>query len=69
LEDFSFEGSTVMLAPASGFYSDPKLGLHQVRIAYVLNKQSLQKAMDCLAAALQQYPGRTIPTTSQQITA
>lgn len=64
LEDFSFEGSTVMLAPASGFYSDPKLGLHQVRIAYVLNKQSLQKAMDCLAVALQQYPGRTIPTTS-----
>ena len=64
LEDFSFEGSTVMLAPASGFYSDPKLGLHQVRIAYVLNKQSLQKAMECLAAALQQYPGRTIPTTS-----
>jgi aspartate aminotransferase len=64
LEDFSFEGSTVMLAPASGFYSDPKLGLHQVRIAYVLNKQSLQKAMDCLAFALQQYPGRTIPTTS-----
>ena len=64
LEDFSFEGSTVMLAPASGFYSDPKLGLHQVRIAYVLNRQSLQKAMDCLAVALQQYPGRTIPTTS-----
>ena len=64
LEDFSFEGSTVMLAPASGFYSDPKLGLHQVRIAYVLNKQSLQKAMDCLAVALQQYPGRKIPTTS-----
>ena len=63
LEDFSFEGSTVMLAPASGFYSDPKLGLHQVRIAYVLNKQSLKKAMDCLAVALQQYPGRTIPTT------
>lgn len=61
LEDFSFEGSTVMLAPASGFYSDPKLGLHQVRIAYVLNKESLQKAMNCLSVALQQYPGRTIP--------
>jgi aspartate aminotransferase len=69
LEDFSFEGSTVMLAPASGFYSDPKLGLHQVRIAYVLNKQSLQKAMDCLAVALQQYPGRTIPVSSKQMTA
>jgi len=69
LEDFSFEGSTVMLAPASGFYSDPKLGLHQVRIAYVLNKESLQKAMNCLAVALQQYPGRTIPVSSHQMTA
>jgi aspartate aminotransferase len=69
LEDFSFEGSTVMLAPASGFYSDPKLGLHQVRIAYVLNKESLQKAMNCLSVALQQYPGRTIPVSSQQMTA
>ena len=69
LEDFSFEGATVMLAPASGFYSDPKLGLHQVRIAYVLNKESLQKAMNCLAVALQQYPGRTIPVSSTQMTA
>lgn len=69
LEDFSFEGATVMLAPASGFYSDPKLGLHQVRIAYVLNRESLQKAMDCLAVALQQYPGRTIPVSSKQMTA
>jgi aspartate aminotransferase len=69
LEDFSFEGATVMLAPASGFYSDPKLGLHQVRIAYVLNKESLQKAMNCLAVALQQYPGRTIPVSSKQMTA
>jgi aspartate aminotransferase len=68
LEDFSFEGATVMLAPASGFYSDPKLGLHQVRIAYVLNKESLQKAMNCLAVALQQYPGRTIPVSSKQMT-
>lgn len=69
LEDFSFEGATVMLAPASGFYSDPKMGLHQVRIAYVLNRESLQKAMDCLSVALQQYPGRTIPVSSKQMTA
>jgi aspartate aminotransferase len=69
LEDFSFEGATVMLAPASGFYSDPKMGLHQVRIAYVLNRESLQKAMDCLAVALQQYPGRTISVSSKQMTA
>ena len=69
LEDFSFEGATVMLAPASGFYSEPKLGLHQVRIAYVLNKEALQKAMDCLAVSLQQYPGRTITASSHQMTA
>jgi aspartate aminotransferase len=61
LEDFSFEGHTVMLAPATGFYSKPELGKQQVRIAYVLNKDSLRKAMICLEQALQQYPGRTIP--------
>jgi aspartate aminotransferase len=61
LEDFSFEGHTVMLAPATGFYSKPELGKQQVRIAYVLNKESLRKAMICLEQALQQYPGRTIP--------
>jgi aspartate aminotransferase len=69
LEDFSHNGETVMLAPASGFYSDPKLGLHQVRIAYVLNKESLTKAMDCLAAALKEYPGRTITDSVNQMTA
>lgn len=59
LEDFSHEGHTVMLAPASGFYSEPWLGKQQVRIAYVLNKESLAKAMICLEMALQKYPGRT----------
>lgn len=68
LEEFSHNGETVMLAPASGFYSDPKLGLHQVRIAYVLNKESLAKAMDCLAAALKEYPGRTITDSVNQMT-
>jgi len=64
LEDFSFNGQTVMLAPATGFYSVPELGRHQVRIAYVLNLESLKSAMECLDAALKVYPGRTIAKTS-----
>jgi aspartate aminotransferase len=48
-----------MLAPASGFYSKPELGRQQVRIAYVLKKSDLEKAMACLEIALKKYPGRT----------
>lgn len=59
LSDFQHQGQTVMLAPASGFYSKPELGKQQVRIAYVLNKKDLEKAMACLEIALQEYPGRT----------
>jgi len=59
LESFSHQGETVMLAPASGFYSTPGLGKQEVRLAYVLNVQRIHKAMDCLEAALQAYPGRT----------
>lgn len=59
LENFSFENQTVMLAPATGFYSKPALGKKQVRIAYVLKIESLKKAMQCLSIALQEYPGRT----------
>ncbi len=59
LEEFTHEGQTVMLAPASGFYSSPELGKNEVRFAYVINKESLAKAMDCLEIALKQYPGRT----------
>ncbi len=58
LESFSFEGSTVMLAPATGFYGTPGLGKKEVRLAYVLNLDSIAKAMDCLEAALKEYPGR-----------
>ncbi len=58
LSDFEYEGQTVMLAPASGFYSKPELGKHQVRIAYVLNRTDLEKAMACLESALKVYPGR-----------
>jgi aspartate aminotransferase len=59
LEKFNYRGSTVMLAPATGFYATPHLGKNEVRLAYVLNKSDLEKAMDCLEAALLEYPGRT----------
>ncbi len=59
LQDFSFEGETVMLAPATGFYFTEGLGKKEVRLAYVLNQASLNKAMDCLEKALEVYPGRT----------
>ncbi|MDG1658544.1 MAG: pyridoxal phosphate-dependent aminotransferase [Crocinitomicaceae bacterium] len=58
LEDFQFEGATVMMAPAAGFYSSDGLGTQEARIAYVLNKYSLQKAVKCLEEALKVYPGR-----------
>ncbi len=60
LEDFDLNGETIMIAPAAGFYSTPNIGANQVRIAYVLNKDSLQKAIDCLDEGLKVYPGRTI---------
>lgn len=59
LSDFSWEGETVMMAPASGFYSDEKKGSDQVRIAYVLEKKQLERALFILRKALEQYPGRT----------
>jgi aspartate aminotransferase len=59
LEEFSHQGQTVMLAPATGFYGTPGLGRDEVRLAYVLNLEAIGHAMDCLEAALQSYPGRT----------
>lgn len=59
LSDFSFKGQTVMMAPASGFYSAPELGRQQVRIAYVLNIDDLEHAMECLEQGLSEYPGKT----------
>jgi aspartate aminotransferase len=47
-----------MLAPATGFYGTPGLGKQEVRLAYVLNRSDIKKAMDCLAKAIQEYPGR-----------
>ena len=58
LSDFNYEGETVMMAPASGFYSTPGMGRDQVRIAYVLKKEDLQRALFILEKALEAYPGR-----------
>lgn len=60
LEDFAYENQTVMVAPASGFYATEGLGNNEVRIAYVLKKEDLEKAMIVLEKALEAYPGRTI---------
>jgi aspartate aminotransferase len=59
LEDFSYEGQTVMMAPANGFYASNGAGLQEARIAYVLNQEDLKKAVICLEKALEVYPGRT----------
>ncbi|MEQ9497747.1 MAG: pyridoxal phosphate-dependent aminotransferase [Deltaproteobacteria bacterium] len=55
LTDFSHEGETVMVAPASGFYSDPTLGQHQARIAYVLHVEALARCVEIMQVALQTY--------------
>ncbi|QKG80902.1 pyridoxal phosphate-dependent aminotransferase [Tenuifilum thalassicum] len=60
LEHFEHNNQTVMLAPATGFYSTPGLGKNEVRIAYVLNVDDLKNAIECLDIALKQYPGRTL---------
>lgn len=59
LEYFSHEGQTVMLAPASGFYETGGLGKNEVRLAYVINNDDINAAMDCLEEALKIYPGKT----------
>ena len=58
LQEFRYQGATVMMAPASGFYSTPGVGRNEVRIAYVLKKEDLAKALVCLEKALESYPGR-----------
>lgn len=59
LTDFEYEGQTVMMAPAAGFYTTPGAGVNQVRIAYVLKKEDLMNALVVLGKALEAYPGRT----------
>ena len=58
LSDFEYEGETIMMAPASGFYTVPGKGHNEVRIAYVLKKEDLQRALFLLGKALEQYPSR-----------
>lgn len=57
LEEFSYENETVMMAPGAGFYTTPGAGHNEVRIAYVLNKHDLERALFLLARALETYPG------------
>ncbi len=59
LEEFSYENQTVMMAPATGFYATPGLGINEARVAYVLKIDDLKKAVKCLEEALKVYPGRT----------
>lgn len=59
LSDFEYEGQTVMMAPASGFYTVEGMGKDEVRIAYVLDKEELKKALIVLEKALEAYPGKT----------
>ena len=59
LESFNYNNATVMLAPATGFYGTLGLGKQEVRLAYVLNLESINLAMDCLEKALEQYPNKT----------
>jgi aspartate aminotransferase len=66
LESFDYNNETVMLAPASGFYANPEIGKTQVRIAYVLNQESLKRAIRCIKEALSIYPGSTSPTKTQE---
>jgi aspartate aminotransferase len=60
LSDFQYQNQTVMLAPGSGFYATPGLGKNEVRLAYVINKTDIEKALICLEKALEVYPGRRI---------
>ena len=60
LSEFDYEGETVMMAPASGFYTTPGAGRNEVRIAYVLKKEDLQRALIVLEKALEAYPGRVL---------
>ncbi len=59
LAEFSHQGQTIFMAPASGFYTSPGKGKNEVRMAYVLNKHDLGKALEVLREALKAYPGRT----------
>ena len=59
LEEFRYEGQTIFMAPATGFYTTPGMGKDEVRLAYVLNTEELARAIEVLEHALREYPGRT----------
>jgi len=65
LEEFNLNGETIMVAPAAGFYSTPKTGLNQIRIAYVLKKEDLISAANILKTALAEYHTKTILTAEK----
>ncbi|POY35460.1 aspartate aminotransferase [Solitalea longa] len=66
LDKFSYENQTVMMAPATGFYSTPGAGRNEVRMAYVINQNDLKKALICLEKALLEYPGRIVSAKSEK---
>jgi len=69
LSSFDLKGNTIMLAPGAGFYTEGNLGKQEVRLAYVINKEQIKIAMDCLAAGLMEYPGRIESLLKQPQTA
>ncbi len=69
LESFVHDGHTVMMAPATGFYAEPLTGKRQVRLAYVLAQDELKLAVECLRAALDQYPGKTLSDARSSVAA
>jgi aspartate aminotransferase len=69
LESFSYNNQTLMLAPATGFYGTAGLGKNEVRLAYVLNTDALNKAMDCLEQAVEKYPGKLIAEFGKKVMA
>ncbi len=60
LQDFERDGETVMIAPGNGFYATPGKGVDEARLAYVLKSEDLERALELLAIAVQEYPGRKI---------
>ena len=67
LEEFEYENQTVMMAPATGFYSSAGAGTNEIRLAYVLNKEDLEAAMTCLEKALQVYPSRVMEKLEKEV--
>ena len=67
MEDFEYNNQTVMIAPAAGFYATKGLGEREVRIAYVLNKEALKNAIECLNQALKVYPEKINSEVKQMV--